>query len=214
MLFSKNIFDLVKRKEKKRILFILSGGKSVREPYKFLSNLNIEWKNSEAVLVDERISKKKEYLNESVLNKFFFKKKAKNVKFLRYEVKNEINRKFFYRLKKKLVSSFSIAIIGFGNDGHIASIFKKMNNFSSIVNSKKMPKIIMTEKIGKPYLKRVSFNLSMILLSDIIYLIIGNKKKLNFLKNINRNKISPLYHLIKSKKNVIYIYKNRIYNLK
>ena len=147
MLFSKNIFDLVKRKEKKRILFILSGGKSVREPYKFLSNLNIEWKNSEAVLVDERISKKKEYLNESVLNKFFFKKKAKNVKFLRYEVKNEINRKFFYRLKKKLVSSFSIAIIGFGNDGHIASIFKKMNNFSSIVNSKKMPKIIMTEKM-------------------------------------------------------------------
>ena len=63
-----------------------------------------------------------------------------------------------------------------------------------------MPKIIMTEKIGKPHLKRVSFNLSMILLSDIIYLIIGNKKKLNFLKNINRNKISPLYHLIKSKK--------------
>ena len=48
MLFSKNIFDLVKKK-KKRILFILSGGKSVREPYKFLSNLNIEWKNSEAV---------------------------------------------------------------------------------------------------------------------------------------------------------------------
>ena len=43
-----------------------------------------------------------------------------------------------------------------------------------------MPKIIMTEKIGKPHLKRVSFNLSMILLSDIIYLIIGNKKKLNF----------------------------------
>ena len=72
-----------------------------------------------------------------MLNKFFLKKKAKNVKFLRYEVKNEINRKFFYRLKKKLVSSFSIAIIGFGNDGHIASIFKKMNNFSSIVNSKK-----------------------------------------------------------------------------
>ena len=34
----------------------------------------------------------------------------------------------------------------------------------------------MTEKIGKPHLKRVSFNLSMILLSDIIYLIIGNKK--------------------------------------
>ena len=214
MLFSNNIFALIKKKEKeKKILFILSGGKSVKEPYKLLSNMVINWKNSEAVLVDERISQKKKFLNESMLNKFFFNKKAKNVKFFRFEPKEKVNNEILNQLKKKIVSSFSIAIIGFGNDGHIASIFEKMDNFSKIADLKKTPKLIITEKIGKPHLKRISFNLSMILLSNMIYLVIGNKKKLNYLKNINRNKLSPLYRLIKNKKNIIYIYKNKIYNL-
>ena len=41
-----------------------------------------------------------------------------------------------------------------------------------------MPKIIMTEKIGKPHLKGYN-NLSMILLSNHLSYN-GNKKKLNF----------------------------------
>jgi 6-phosphogluconolactonase/glucosamine-6-phosphate isomerase/deaminase len=61
---------------------------------------------------------------------------------------------------------------------------------------KRKPNILITEKIGKPFIKRITMNLKMLNLSSKIYLILDNKKKIRIFKNILNSKNNNLYSIL------------------
>ena len=69
------------------------------------------------------------------------------------------------------------------------------------------------EKIGKPYCKRTTMNLSMISLSSKIILVLNNKKKLNllikFIKSKN-TKIPVNIFLKKNMKKILIFFNNKL----
>ena len=98
-----------------------------------------------------------------------------------------------------------------GADGHFASIFKNLKKFENIINTNKSPKFVTTEKIGIPLCKRFTMNLSMILLSTKIIIVLKNKKRINlFLKFLNeKNNKKPIHYLVKKAKKKIIINFNK-----
>jgi 6-phosphogluconolactonase/glucosamine-6-phosphate isomerase/deaminase len=59
--------------------------------------------------------------------------------------------------------------------------------------------------MGSPCHKRVSMNLSMILQSNNVFLLIPNKKKLEVYEQAKNNKVLPLYYLLNQTKTKINI---------
>ena len=75
--------------------------------------------------------------------------------------------------------------------------FKRLNRqLQKASNKESTPKLIQTEPMGSPCHKRISMNLSMILQSNNIYLLIPNQKKLEVFNNAKIDKSLPLYYLL------------------
>ena len=105
-----------------------------------------------------------------------------------------------------------MAILGLGRQGHIASIFKYSRIYKKLTKIKSKPNIFITEKIGLPFVKRITVNISLILKCNVIILFIKNKERLIFLKKIlkNRQFQYPIVNLVAYKKNNFYFfYKNK-----
>lgn len=204
MSFEREIKKFLKQKNKQKSL-ILSGGSSITKIYKKISRIKADWKNINIYLVDERKISKKQNQNLFLLKKFFRKKKI-----------NKFNEKLFLKKnEKKIIHNLSffksLCIIGMGDDGHFASIFKNLKKYKDIINVRKKPKLIFTEKVGIPFCKRFTMNLSMILLSTKIIIVLKNKKRITlFLKFINdKNKKTPIYYLVKNVKKKMIINFNK-----
>ena len=106
-----------------------------------------------------------------------------------------------------------------GLDGHLASIFPNMKDFYKIISHKKKPNIFITENLGKPFCKRITMNLSFILRSKEVILILSNKKKLKFYKDVlhisNKRSRIPIVHLnLLKNKNLILANEKKILDKK
>ncbi len=193
-------------KDKKKTSLILSGGNSPLKHYRKLFKKKINWSNVNFFLLDERLVNIKSKLSNFYnINKIILSKNL-NVNL------EPLNSKF---LKKKKLSktllllkkSNVISILGMGDDGHYASIFSHSKLFKKLINTSSPPGIFITERIGNPKVKRATMNLSMILMSKKIYLILNSKKKLKLFHNAIKEKDYKkysIYSLIeKTKKKLI-----------
>lgn len=198
MLINNFIEKFFKKRLKKNIL-ILSGGQSIKKIYKKIYNIDINWVNSKIFIVDERLIKQEKNLNSTLIKKIF-ERKCDIYNVFEDKIKNSY-------ISEKIKKNNTLAILGMGEDGHFASIFSNSKKYKSLINLKKKPGIHTTEKIGKPFCKRITMNLSMINLSLKIILVIANKKRLEILKKFIKfpNKNIPIIHLLKNKKKNIYI---------
>ncbi len=180
---------------------IISGGNSPNFFLKKLSTKKKILKKINIFLSDERlVDKKSEFSNYNHLKSNLKKSKI----FSPQDFKNNRNKKiqFFNKLKNKKV----ISIIGIGEDGHYASIFNNSKKIKSLIDTKKKPNILITEKIGKPKLRRVTVNLSTILLSKKIFIIINTQQKKKLFIKCIKNKLNPLYSLVKYSNDNLLIY--------
>ena len=200
-------FLIDKIKKKRNINLFLSGGKSPLKYYKKLSQSDVNFKKTNLFIVDERNTKKKFFSN-------FFNvcKSLKDNKELLSKIYplNLRNYKKIFDLPKiiKLKKYYTISILGMGEDGHFASIFRNSKKFDDLVNLKEKPKYILTEPIGNPFMRRITMNLSAIMLSNKIILILNSKKKVKLFKKImnkNNTVIYPIYYLLKKAKNKMII---------
>ena len=193
----------------KKSNIILSGGKSPLKLYKILSKKKVNFKNINFFLLDDRIvNTKSKYSNYNNIKKSFIKNKIIYKKIFplnRKNCKRKVVEKKIYLLKKLK----TLSILGMGADGHFASIFIESKNFHKQVSLFKKPSYVFTEKLGNPRFKRISMNLSMILLSNIILLILNTKKKIKLFKKISKikkNSPYPISFLLKYGKKKILIY--------
>jgi 6-phosphogluconolactonase len=96
-----------------------------------------------------------------------------------------------------------------GEDGHFASLFPKLIETNpDYFDIESDAEIFFTEPMGNPYHKRVSMNLSMILESKNIFLLVSSKKKLQVLNQAKADQSLPLYYLLNQDKTDIKIIKH------
>ena len=156
-LFRRKIAD----KGKSRFSFVLTGGKSPIKLYKRLAkNKKIPWKKIDFFIGDERYVKenskysniwmcKKYLLNKiTILDRQIYKIST-NQNSLKKDIQNYEKRIKRYFLNKKV--AFDLTLLGIGQDGHIASLFKnninkKINKNVSFVKRKDFLRITLTLK--------------------------------------------------------------------
>ena len=175
----------IKNKGKRRFSFVLTGGNSPIKLYKHLAkSRNINWGKIDFFIGDERYVKEtsensnikmcKKYLlnkikiSDNQIYKISTNKKSIKESVLEYEKKI---KKYFFN--KKI--TFDLILLGIGNDGHIASLFK--NN----INKKTNKNITFIKR--KDFL-RITLTLKCLNNSKSIFLWAPGRVKSNIVKKI------------------------------
>ena len=201
---SQIIFDKLEQdlKKKDNVSLIVSGGSSPIQIFKDLSAMETEWDEINISLVDDRVVDKNHTdSNEKLVNDLLITNKAKDANFI--SICNQSDE------LTHLNRPFNVMLLGMGEDGHFASLFPKLiaTNFQYFDISKEA-EIFFTEPMGNPCHKRVSMNLSMILQSEAIFLLVSNQKKMEVLNHAQNDKSLPLYYLLNQDKTHIKIVKD------
>jgi len=195
---------LRKKKQNKRLSFVLTGGKSPKKLYRKLAQTNIDWKNIDLFWGDERyvshLSRNSNYrlAFDELIKKIKINKKnifpIKTQKsFLKCSIDYSIVIKKYFKNKK---INFDYCLLGMGADGHIASIFPGSEN---------LYKKFITKTVIRKDFKRISIGLNVINNSKKILLWLNNKSKSKiYLKLKKEGKKIPVNNL--NRKNTI-IYK-------
>ena len=182
--------------------FVVSGGSSPVQIFRDLSAMQTKWHDVNISLVDDRVVDiNHEDSNEKLVNDLLIKNKAKNANFI--SICNQSND--LLNLKRP----FGVMLLGMGGDGHFASLFPKLIETNpDYFDIESDAKIFFTEPMGNPCHRRVSMNLSMILESKNIFLLVSNERKLEVLNMAQSDKSLPLYYLLNQNKIEIEIIKN------
>lgn len=203
--------DLVKQiikdiNNSKKLNLILTGGSSpIRFYKKLFKQKKVKWDKVNFFLKDERLVKiNSKKSNFKHIN--FILKKNKLLKKLKPLDKNSTDTKNTTFVVDALKKNKTICFLGLGYDGHFASIFTKSKKYRNLIDLRRKPNFIITEKIGDPFLKRITMNLSMLNKSSKFYIILDNVKKINLFKDILTSKDTSKYSIL----NLINLAKNRI----
>ena len=171
--------------------FILSGGNSPRPLFRRIYQHNEYFKKAIFVMSDERVvdienssSNEGEFLRLSNITK-------DNLISLR-------NKKIIQKLND--ISSYDLAVLGMGDDGHFASIFPDCLNTSEAINSQNN---IISFKDEHLDFERISLSLNEILKAKKIILIASSKNKQSILTD---KKSLPVHHLLNKSSNKIFIF--------
>lgn len=91
---------------------------------------------------------------------------------------------------------FDVMLLGMGPDGHFASLFPSMVD-DAAMSVETTPAIIQTGPQGNPLWPRISMNLSMILQSRLVVLLVKGAVKEKVLADAQTDRSLPVHHLIK-----------------
>ena len=188
--------------ENAKSTFIVSGGSSPVQIFKDLSAMEAKWSDINISLVDDRVVDiNHEDSNEKLVKELLIKDKAKDASFI--SICNQSND--LLTLKRP----FNVMLLGMGEDGHFASLFPKLIQTNpEYFDLRSEPEIFFTDPMGSPCHKRASMNLSMILESKNIFLLVSSEKKLEVLNQAKGDKSLPLFYLLNQKKTEIKIIKD------
>tara|TARA_B100000029_G_C17151214_1_gene806099 strand:- start:7 stop:642 length:636 start_codon:yes stop_codon:yes gene_type:complete len=175
---------------------IVCGGRSPVNLFNKLSHLELQWQKIKIILVDDRlVDSESQDSNESLLYKHLLCNNAIDAEYI--SLKNEASKVL------SIADKFDIAILGFGDDGHFASLFPDYLNKDKYFSEKAAPNILKTKKMGSPHVERVTMNLSMILRSDQTYILASTQEKMDILDSAKTNASLPLFYLINNK-NIVF----------
>ena len=179
---------------------VVSGGSSLLKIFEELSNTDICWSKVQVTLVDDRlVDARSDESNQKLINEKFLINNAKKAKFF------PLNQELI--IKKVFMIAFNIVLLGMGEDGHFESLFPEMINNHDAFDINADNKILNTHSIGNPFVPRITMNLSLILRSEIIFLIVKGNFKQNILSKALEDGSYPIHYLIKNRVKNIYIKK-------
>ena len=180
-LFRRKITD----KGKSRFSFVLTGGESPIKLYKCLAkNKKIPWKKIDFFIGDERyVKENSKYSNIWMCKKYLLNKIkildnqiykiSTNQNSLKKNLQNYEKRIKRYFLKRRV--AFDLTLLGIGQDGHIASLFK--NN----INKKSRNDV---DFVKRKDFSRITLTLKCLNNSKSIFLWAPGKEKSNIVKKI------------------------------
>jgi 6-phosphogluconolactonase len=198
------ILDLLDQslKSKGSASFIVSGGSSPVTTFHEISQMHTDWSNVDISLVDDRVvDPTHKDSNEKLVNDLLMINNASNANFI--SICNDT------KSLKELNRPYTVMLLGMGEDGHFASLFPSLiQSNSEYFDLNSDPDIFFTEPMGSPCHRRVSMNLSMILQSENIFLLVSSNKKHDVLNQAKFDKNLPLYYLLNQSQKEIKIIKD------
>ena len=196
----------INNKRNKRFSLVLAGGRSPIKLYKNLAKKkNVNWKKVDFFISDERYVKETSYYSNIKMCQKYFLNKIKISKDQIYKFSTNIKppakcainyekkiKKYF--LNKKI--SFDLVILGIGNDGHIASLFKKNINKRNTKN---------VDLVKRNDFIRITLTLKCLNNSKSIFIWAPGKSKINIVKKILQdNKFKYPASFLKRKNNFLF----------
>ena len=171
----------------------VSGGTSLLKIFYELKTAKLKWEKIFVTLVDNRlVPNDSKDNNEYLIRNNFLSEHAKSANFF------SLTETLMPKLKTLL--PFDVVLLGMGTDGHFASIFPDMVNEKRFIEQSEPPNIFQISKRGNPLVPRITMNLSLILKSKNIFLIISSDEKKMVLDKASRDKRYPVYWLINQEK--------------
>ena len=175
----------IRKKKKGRFSFVLTGGNSPIKLYQKLSKIkNINWKKVDFFIGDERYVKESSKNSNIKMCKKYLLNKIKISSNQIYKIStNNISLKestldYEKRIKKYFLNkkiSFDMILLGVGEDGHIASLFKKNINKKSHKN---------VDFVKRKDFFRITLTLKCLNNSKSIFLWIPGIKKISIVEKI------------------------------
>ncbi len=166
----------------KRTTLIVSGGSSPLCCFKLLSRKTLDWSSVDITLSDERVVPTEHTdSNEKMVRSTLLKDEARAATFYP-AVQTSIPH---------ILGSIACSLIGMGEDGHFASIFPDLAELPALTDRAAKPgfQLVITAASEHP---RVTANLSLLLCSrGILLLVFGDNKK-QLLENPGNRPISTL----------------------
>ena len=180
---------------------VVSGGSSPIKVFDELSNFDLPWSKVQVTLVDDRlVEPENKNSNQKLISDYLLKSKAKVAQF--FPLTNDLITK-----TNNFKLPFDVNLLGMGEDGHFASLFPSMIDDFDAFNIKAKFKVFETSSQGDPFLPRITMNLSLILNSEMIILLVKGKKKINVLNEAYNNKKLPIHYLLKNIRENLFIEK-------
>ena len=194
MILTKLISDKLKLAIDKKgtATFVVSGGTSPLKLFEDLSKIDLPWNKVQITLVDDRLVNKNHiHSNQKLINDHLLKNKAKLANFI------PLSEKIIK--SKIIITPFDVNLLGMGEDGHFASLFPDMiKNFNSFDLSAD-PNVFSITSHGDPFLPRITMNLSLILKSEFIVLLVKGSIKQKIIDQAKNDNSLPIHYLLKSR---------------
>jgi 6-phosphogluconolactonase len=170
-------------KSKNNFTFLISGGKSPKIIFNILASSQpngIDWSKVSFFWVDERVADiSSNENNYQVAQEILFSKLKPGPKVFKIDVETEINSSVYLYEKTIFdkvedmangLPSFDLALLGMGEDGHIASIFSNVPSFLT-------SRFVFTTGTRHNGFFRISLGFPLINNSKRILLLVNNKAK-------------------------------------
>jgi 6-phosphogluconolactonase len=194
MILTKLISDKLKLAiaKKGNATFVVSGGNSPLKLFDNLSKIDLPWNKVQITLVDDRLVDKNHiHSNQKLITDHLLKNKAKLANFI--PLSEEIIK------SKIIVTPFDINLLGMGEDGHFASLFPDMIKNFNLFDLSADPNILTITSHGDPFLPRITMNLSLILKSEFIVLLVKGAIKQKIIDQAKNDNSLPIHYLLKSR---------------
>ena len=172
--------------------FVVSGGTSPLKLFEDLSKIDLPWNKVKITLVDDRLVNKNHiHSNQKLINDHLLKNKAKLANFI--PLSEEIIK------SKIIITPFDVNLLGMGEDGHFASLFPDMIKDFNLFDLSADPNILTITSHGDPFLPRITMNLSLILKSEFIVLLVKGSIKQKIIDQAKNDNSLPIHYLLKSR---------------
>ena len=194
MILTKLISDKLKLAIDKKgtATFVVSGGSSPLKLFEDLSKIDLPWNKVQITLVDDRLVNKNHiHSNQKLINDHLLKNKAKLANFI------PLSEKIIK--SKIIITPFDVNLLGMGEDGHFASLFPDMINDFNLFDLSADPNILIITSHGDPFLPRITMNLSLILKSEFIVLLVKGSIKQKIIDQAKNDNSLPIHYLLKSR---------------
>jgi 6-phosphogluconolactonase len=194
MILTKLISDKLKLAIDKKgtATFVVSGGTSPLKLFEDLSKIDLPWNKVQITLVDDRLVNKNHiHSNQKLINDHLLTNKAKLANFI------PLSEKIIK--SKIIITPFDVNLLGMGEDGHFASLFPDMINDFNLFDLSADPNILTITSHGDPFLPRITMNLSLILKSEFIVLLVKGSIKQKIIDQAKNDNSLPIHYLLKSR---------------
>ena len=182
----------------------LSGGSTPKEFYKLLAKNNKNQKNITLWTVDDRHASTESHLSNQLMIDEIFLNTSFNVLNYIFEENPHQSAEKYTELVLSNISKFNAAILGVGEDGHIASLFP---NTKAIVDDSFG---FVANEVNILSKWRITSTFALLEAVEDVFLLVTGDKKSSILKEIGKNNSLPVNNLINRREKTILITDQKI----